>query len=808
MINLDLREARAAAAELRERELQAEIRSSLENPQTPLSFPAEWLLDIFNGGRTDSGIRVSEMTALQVSTVLACVSIIAKGVASLPFHVYERQVEDKRVSHRVAVEHPLHDVLRLSTNPEMTSTIFRATVQAHMLLWGNGYAEIQRDNAAQPIALWPRNPARTRPVRITGPLVVEGTKYPAGTMMYTTNEEMGDEMSAFDDAQTRLGPERIVLAEDMLHFRGLSLDGRLGQSTVYLARQIIGLALATEKYGAKFFGNGAVPRGILQIPGTLEAKAIENLRRSWQEAHGGENTHKTAVLESGVEYKAIGIDPQQSQLLETRKYQRSEIAVFFQVPPHMVGEAEKAKSNVEQTSIEFLTYCLQPWLTVWEQETETKLFRRKSLIASPKYFLPKFDTMRLLYPDASSRSTFYRTGKQNGYLTTNDCREREGLNPATDGSGDIFWAPVNMVNAATGLMVGAKPGQEEPAAPAEQKEEPVTPGRSLAQTYLKPYTPLFRDAFGRLANTKKRSEAHFQKALTPILSMVADEFARARDEAAGIEEEDRELFECQPFVKDYISKLAEHSPMLSKETVDAFTAAQAPRMLGAMEELVEGRFNPNHGTQPRHPGGQFKDVKSYAMRHAHTAENDDGRYRSWLPNDIDEKGREQCRLAAAWLADKGIKRVICGDLPRLKSTMNEVLSWFAANGIEAPKIEYDWRLNSWNIGMFVGKKISENSDKLDWYIQHPDEPIPGGEALNSFKRRVKEVQGEIRRDNPAKGPTLQITNRSNIAATAGDSFSGYKASSMGVAPSGVVEIDGDVVKIVFGDTEPVGSIIS
>lgn len=457
-----------------------EKRSSLENPSTPLSYPAEWLLDIWNGGRTDSGVRVSEMTALQVSTVLACVNIIGNGVAALPFYVFEKQVRDNRLAKRVAHAHPLFDLLHTRPNYEMSSVTWRKTLQCHALLWGNAYCEIQRNDDNEIIGLWPRNPARTRPIRLLQVKEIEGTEYPAGTLAYEVHEQItGSPVFPEDNADNKVGDARIVLAEDMVHLPGLSLDGRLGQPTVQLARQIVGLSLATEKYAAKFFGNNARPAGILEVPGTLTAVATEKLRRSMAESHGGENAHKTAVLEQGIKYTKIAATPEEAQYLESRKFQRNEIAAVFGVPAHMVGDLEKsARSNVEQSSIEFVLYCLNPWLAIWENELKWKLFPTTGRAAG-KYF-PKFDTRRLMYPDAESRSKLYAAGKQWGFLSTNDIRELEDLNPVEDGSGDTYWMPVNMQNAADPVTLGANAKAEfqkkhpevEPPAPPTPEEEP------------------------------------------------------------------------------------------------------------------------------------------------------------------------------------------------------------------------------------------------------------------------------------------------------------------------------------------------
>ena len=411
-----------------------------------------------NGGRTDSGIRVSEMTALQVGTVFAAVNIISDGVSSLPLHVYQRAKIAGRASKTIAVDSPLYKLINQEPNPEMTSAVFLKTLMIHALLWGNAYAEIQLNNSGQIIGIWPRNPARTRPIRILKPLMFSGDLLPPGTLMYETSDQLMDSSSYVVDQNPdmlNVGTKRLVLAENMVHVPGLSLDGRLGQSTVWLARQAFGLALATEKYGAKFFGNGARPAGILTLPSKLEDKAIDTLRRSWAEAHGGENQFKVAVLEQGVKYEKIAATPEEGQMLETRKYEREEICAIFGVPAHMVCAQEKGgKSNVEQSSIEFVLYCLHPWLNRFEQEFGRKLFSAMGRSAG-KYFT-KFDTRKLMYPDAAARSTFYAQGKQWGFLNSNMILELEDMNPLEDPKvGETFWQPINMQDAGDPQKLGA-----------------------------------------------------------------------------------------------------------------------------------------------------------------------------------------------------------------------------------------------------------------------------------------------------------------------------------------------------------------
>lgn len=545
-----------------------QYRSTLENPSTPLSFPAEWLLDIFNGGSTDSGIRVSEMTALQVSTVLACINIVSSGVASLPLNVMEVEYVKGREKKTRAHDHSLYELLRKTPNCEMTAHTFFKTLQAHAMLWGNAYAEITYDNRGQIHSIFPRNPARIRPARITRPMMIDGDKYPTGTLVFKTDESIVGSEPHPNDWQPNYATERIILAENVIHVPGLSLDGRLGQSTVWLARQIFGLALATEKYSAKFFGNGAVPRGILELPNAMEEKAIEELRRQWAEAHGGENSHKVAVLTAGMKFTPIGEKPDESQLLESRKFQREEIAALFNVPGHMVGvTGAGAKSNVEQTSIEFLNYTLKPWLNAWEQELERKLFPDFGRTAGQ--FIPQFDTRTLLYPDASSRTGLYSGGKQWGYLSTNDIHELENMNPVEDASGDEYWMPVNMQKmddpvtlgqeaqhefdkahppAATpepNLSLGGKPGAGGGAqagggggakgggAAVPAKPQPKRSAVGLLTSYSNAYSALFRDAIGRVAARKDTKEADIRRIFQPIICTVVDVLDEAVNQDKG-----------------------------------------------------------------------------------------------------------------------------------------------------------------------------------------------------------------------------------------------------------------------------------
>lgn len=483
-----------------------ELRSgSLENPQTPLSFPAEWLLDIFNGGRTDSGIRVSELTALQASTVLACVGIICKAVASLPLHVYHVETKEGRTAKYLAEDHDLYQMLHRLPNKEMTSHTLRAAVMLHMLLWGNGYIEVQRNQAGDIIGLWPRNPARTRPVRTLNRITtVQGENVPPFTLCFQTAEGFADQLvdttgsSSGTSENTGDGRYRYILAKNMLHLPGLSLDGRLGQPTVQLCRQTVGLALASEKYAAKFFGQGAVPIGLLEIPEALEPRAMEELRRQWIEAYGGENSNKTAVLEKGMKFTKIAFDPEQGQLSQLRLHQVSEIAAIFQVPQHMLptgnsGNPSGSRLNLEQQGIDFVNLCLWPWLDIWQQEIDRKLLSK----SRGRNFEAIFETRRLRMPDAASRSQFYATGSEMGFLCPNDIRDFEHLPPIRSAWAEKFGRPNTFA---------VRTDNPAPALPAQQSS--------------RAFIHLVKDALVRATTRKKPTLGSYTRIFEPIMETI------------------------------------------------------------------------------------------------------------------------------------------------------------------------------------------------------------------------------------------------------------------------------------------------
>ena len=339
----------------------------------------------------------------------------------------------------------------------MSSFVFRETLMTHLLLWGNAYSQVIRNGKGEIIALYPLMPNRMTVDRDS-----KGQLY----YKYTTSS---------DEAPTMDGSVVCLPPSDVLHIPGLGFDGLVGYSPIAMAKNAIGMAIACEEYGAKFFANGATPGGVLEHPSTI--KDPQRVRESWQAAFGGSsNSNKVAVLEEGMKYTPISISPEQAQFLETRKFQINEIARIFRVPPHMVGDLEKSSfSNIEQQSLEFVKYTLDPWVVRWEQSIQRVLLTPTE---KETYFV-KFNLEGLLRGDYQSRMNGYAIGRQNGWMSANDIRELENLDriPTEDG-GDLYLINGNMLPLCdAGAFANATPNTDgKETNPDEEVLEVEEPG--------------------------------------------------------------------------------------------------------------------------------------------------------------------------------------------------------------------------------------------------------------------------------------------------------------------------------------------
>ena len=370
----------------------------------------------FSFGISSSGKAVNQNTAMRTTAVYACVRLLAESIAGLPLCVHQY----KNGGRERAVKHPLYPILHDEPNPEMTSFIFRETMMTHLLLWGNAYAQIVRDGMGRVIGLYPLLPNQ---------MTVDRDE--SGAIFYTYLVNSDEKNSKRWKKKTQV----ILKAKDVLHIPGLGFDGLVGYSPIAMAKNAVGLTISCEEYGASFFANGARPGGVLEHPGLV--KDYDRLRDSWQAAYGGSNNAgKVAILEEGMKYQAIGIPPEEAQFLETRKFQVSEIARLYHVPPHMIGELEHSTfSNIEQQSLEFVKYTLNPWMVRWEQSLAKALFNKNE---RSQYFI-KFNVDGLMRGDYQSRMQGYSIGRQNGWLSANDIRDMEDMNPIPDEEGGNLY---------------------------------------------------------------------------------------------------------------------------------------------------------------------------------------------------------------------------------------------------------------------------------------------------------------------------------------------------------------------------------
>jgi len=522
-----------------------EDRSSIENPAIPL-VPSTILASSGQGGNTLFGV-ISPQVALSCSAVFACLRVIGETTASLPLEFLEATQFGKRK----ATEHPYWTLLHDQPNTVMSSYIWREIVTYQRHLYGNHYSYIERNNAGVVVGLVPLNPDKVQ----VGIIVdKDGTQHK--TFKY------GDQY--FDDSE-------------ILHIPNISLDGVVGISTISFARASIGLTIAAEQFGARFFSQGSSGQFWIQMPGRLEQKQIERLRETWNGNYGGVvNAHKIPILQDGAELKNVAISHDDAQFLQTRQFSIGDVARWFRVPPHKIGDLSKATfSNIEQQNIEFSSDTIRPFVVLLEQE-----LNRKLLLPSERgryFFAINLDG--LLRGDMASRYDAYATGVQNGWLSPDDIREAENMNKRPDGLGGTYYTPLNMQPAGQAV--------DDPA-DDDTDTEPSDDSRSLdaaIEAAIEAASIPFADALSRLSRKEmeaaKRAVAkpgafrdwqqdfyskHQQliaQAITPALQSLAISVAssRSKDKAKAIET-------ANSFALILAAKLANRSRETTIETVE------------------------------------------------------------------------------------------------------------------------------------------------------------------------------------------------------------------------------------------------
>jgi len=368
--------------------------------------PSLWNLIL---SQTKSGVTVTPESALSYSAVFNAISLISGTISTLPLRLLI-EIDKKK---KPAIEKPIYHVMHTKWNPYMTAQIGREVLTAHILGWGNGYAEKVRNGSGDIIELWPIPPNRVRPEMYNDKLTY---------------------LVKVDGQEIRLNRDKI------LHIPGLGFDGFIGYSVVSLARESIGLGMAMENFGAQFFGNGTHPGLVVSHPGKLGTEAHENLEKSLTNAYSGlGNAHKLLLLEEAMKVEKIGIPPEDAQFLQSRQFQIPEIARWFNLPPHKLKDLTKSSfSNIESEQISFVTDSILPWVVRFETNYNMQLLSDAD-IKTGFYF--KHIVEGLLRGDSKARAEYYTKMFQIGAMSPNDIREKEDLDPIE--GGDRYFVPMN-----------------------------------------------------------------------------------------------------------------------------------------------------------------------------------------------------------------------------------------------------------------------------------------------------------------------------------------------------------------------------
>jgi HK97 family phage portal protein len=387
-----------------------------ERSTSTLAKPASWFSSMF-GGTSSSGVSVTQERALQHTTVYTCVKIVSESMASLPISVYRLKNKNGKTLKEKAYDHPLFNILHDEPNDDMTSFTWMQVILVYLLLRGNHYSQIIRNNAGSIVGIYPLAHDKMTVVRLDSGKI--GYIY-----MSSTHGEVP------------------LDASEVLHFIGMSLDGIVGMSAIAYNRNTIGMGITLEEFGSTLFKNGAYPSGVVSGEGVREMsdKAFERFKASFNDQYrGAENVGKTIVLEDGFKFTPITISNTDGQYLESRKFTKAEIAGMFGVPLHKINDLDKATfSNIEQQSLEFVTDALRPWTVRMEKEMKRKLFSP----SEKKTLFIKFNMGALLRGDTESRYKAYESAITKGcWMTRNEARELEDLNPI-DGLDDMI-VPLN-----------------------------------------------------------------------------------------------------------------------------------------------------------------------------------------------------------------------------------------------------------------------------------------------------------------------------------------------------------------------------
>lgn len=467
------------------------------------------MTEILRENRKSAGNSVTPGNALSVTAYWACLRVLSETVGSLPLITYERLPQGKAR----AQQHRLYRLLHDQPNELMTAISLRETMTLHMASWGNAYALLIYDESGQVVEIWPMRPDRVLEKRTQGNRRLYHYQWDNGRMEWLSNDEVWQ-------------------------IPGLGGNGLDGYSVATLFRRSLGLAMDTEEFGSRFFSNDARPGIILEHPGKLGDVAHKNLRESIDEDHlGVEKSHRPMILEEGMKLHEVGIPPEDAQFLQTRQFQVREIARMFRMPPHMIQDLEQATfANIEHQGIEFVVHTLRPYLVRWEQGILKDLINERE--RGRIYAEHLVDG--LLRGDIKSRYEAYAVGRQNGWLSANDIRELENMNPI-DG-GNVYLVPMNMIPAdqvsSFGLNNSSGGGSPDTARSLRllaSKESRAQRSAASRQRLGQAYQQVLLDAADRVMRREAnyistQAEKHFTSRDSTSFLLWLEEFEREHQE--------------------------------------------------------------------------------------------------------------------------------------------------------------------------------------------------------------------------------------------------------------------------------------
>lgn len=448
-------------------------RQSPENPNVPLDDPS--VLDVFGLEPSLSGARINERTSLGFAPVWSAVRLLSESIAFLPWRTMRRGADGSRDQAR---DHPVWPILHDAANPELTAYELMELLTSHVLTWGNGYAEIERDGAGRPRALWAIRPDHVTVVR--------------------------RDRQKFLWVQVP-GKQAVRLAPgSYLHLRGLGHDGLIGFSPIRMHRETLGLGIAARDYGAMWFGKGGRVPMVIRHPAVLKPATIQKIRRQWEEVHGSlSQAHRVAILDEGMEAQKVGVPAQDSEYINAAKLSVTDVARIFRVPPHMLADLERSTfSNIEHQQIEYVIYSLSAaWLRRFEQSANRVLFTP----AEQGVFFTKFAVDALLRGDSKTRAEALAVRRQNGIINADEWRELDDMNPQPDGQGQVYLVPLNMVPAQS-LVEEGDDGEDEESVDGRTSRARLTRGIVEERNRLRDaFRPLFLRAVERILSAEVRA---------------------------------------------------------------------------------------------------------------------------------------------------------------------------------------------------------------------------------------------------------------------------------------------------------------